>query len=304
MLSLRYYVKQLRKTLSFLLKKCGFWIPDRLYLQMSYYLRTGKVLHLKNPRTFGEKIQWLKLYDRQSKYTILVDKYAVKEYVASVIGKEYVIPTLGVWDRPEDICFDELPRQFVLKTTHGGGGGGVIICKDKRQYNYKDLIKQLRSSLKDDIYRPLREWPYKDVRRRIIAEPYIDNRECPNHDLTDYKFYCFNGVPKFCQVIGERHTKETIDFFDMEWHHQDFCGLNPKARPADLVPYKPAHFDKMREFACKLSEGTIFSRVDLYDTIDGPLFGEITFYPASGMGGFTPSQYDITLGEMIKLPCQ
>ena len=287
--------------LSSMLIHFGTWIPDTLYLQILYILMTGKRLHLDKPITFSEKLQWLKLYDRQPKYTVMVDKYSVKDLVSGIIGKKYLIPTLGVWNRPETIDFNQLPQQFVLKTTHGGGGS-VVICKDKDQLDKENVVKKLHKELKRNIYDDYREWPYKRVRRRIIAELYIENQDNSNKNLTDYKFYCFNGVPKYCQVIKNRRSKETIDFFDMEWLHQEFYGLNPKARPAESVPVKPKHFEKMKEIARKLSTGLVFSRIDLYDTIDGPLFGEITFYPASGMGTFTPNKYNYILGEMINLP--
>lgn len=305
---IKEYVKQPRILLSLILKECGFWISDKWYLQMKYYLETGKILHLSHPKTFGDKIQWLKLYDRRPEYTMMVDKYAVKDFVARIIGKEYVIPTIGVWDKPEDINFDSLPHQFVLKTTHGGGSCGVILCRDKALMDKERIVNVLRSALKNDIYKPFREWPYKDVPRRIIAEPYINDSFDSNQELTDYKFYCFNGIPKYCQVIKDRRTKETIDFFDMDWYHQTFYGLNPvyglvpDIEPAETEPAKPVHLEIMKEIATILSAGLYFSRIDLYDTNDGPRFGEITLYPASGIGTFTPSEYNTILGEMIKLP--
>lgn len=298
---LSVYIRQPRVILFLIIQKLNFLFPDNLYLQLLYYFNTGNILHLKCPQTFGEKIQWLKLYDRKPEYTMLVDKYAVKDYVARIIGEEYVIPTLGVWDRPEDINFDELPRHFVLKATHLGGGD-VIICRDKALFDKKKAVKKLRRALRGDIYKTYREWPYKNVPRRIIAEKYIENSYGKSQDLTDYKFYCFNGAPMFCQVIMDRHTKETIDFFDLEWHHQPFFGLNPIGKPSSIEPEKPIHLDEMIRIANKLSKDTFFSRIDLYDTPAGPLFGEITFYPASGMGVFTPNKYNTILGEMIKLP--
>ena len=302
MLSMIEYTKHPKLFFASLLRAIGFLFPDKLYLQLLYYLIMGKRLSIKNPRTFGEKIQWLKLYDRRPEYAIMVDKYAAKKYVTNLIGSEYVIPVLGVWDRPEDINFDGLPQQFVLKTTHGGGSCGVIICKNKGLMDREGTIKRLNSALKYDVYNTFREWPYKNVPHRIIAEPYISNSSNSNQDLTDYKFYCFNGVPTYCQVIKDRHTKETIDFFDMEWRHLSFYGLNPNVGPAEIVPAKPIHFDKMKEIAHILSERLTFSRIDLYDANDGPLFGEITLYPASGIGTFNPYEYNAILGEMIKLP--
>lgn len=265
-----------------------------------YYLKMGKRLNLNHPVTFNEKLQWLKLYDRQLCYTMMVDKLAVKDYVADIVGKKYIIPTIGIWDRPEDINFDNLPQQFVLKTTHGGGSCGVFICKDKFTLDKNRVIIELKKSLRQNIYKNYREWPYKNVKRRIIAEKYLS--VATDNELRDYKFYCFDGEPKFCQVIGERRAKETIDFFDMNWQRQNFCGLNPVARPAIVTPLRPLHFEEMQIIANKLSQGLRFCRIDLYDTLDRPYFGEITFYPASGMGTFTPEQYNFVLGEMIKLP--
>lgn len=307
MLPLKEYIKHPSLFFSSVLRDYGFWIPDRWYLQMKYYLEMGNWLNLKSPKTFGEKIQWLKLYDRRSEYTMMVDKYAVKDYVASVIGKEYVIPTLGVWDSPEEIDFDDLPQQFVLKPTHLGGGS-VFICKNKTSFDINGVVERMKGALKGDMYKVYREWPYKNVPRRVIAEKYIKNSSDESLDLTDYKFYCFSGIPMYCQVIKDRNSKETIDFFDMDWNHQTFYGLNPvyvsssKIVKAKRAPAKPIHFDEMKEMARKLSEGLPFSRIDLYDTKNGPLFGEITFYPASGIGTFAPSEYNIILGEMINLP--
>jgi hypothetical protein len=267
-----------------------------------YYLWTGKKLHLKNPQTFGEKIQWLKLYYRQSIFTTLVDKLAMKDYVSKIIGHEYVIPILGVWDRPEDIAFDKLPRQYVLKTSHGGGSGGVIICKNNELTNRKDIIRKLKTSMKQDLYKSLREWPYKDVPRKIIAEQYIENVNSTEKDLIDYKFYCFHGEPIYCQVIKNRHSKETIDFYDMDWNHQEFIGLNPVAVHSSQSQPKPLHFEKMKETAKLLSQGLPFARIDIYETKERPYVGEITLYPASGLGRFVPERFNLILGDMIHLP--
>lgn len=287
------------------LQRYGAWIPDKQYLQILYYLKMGKRLNLKNPQTFSEKLQWLKLYDRKPEYTMMVDKLAAKDYVAGIIGKEYVIPTLGVWSDPEKIDFDALPQQFVLKVTNGGGSGGVYICKNKVLTNRLTVVEKMRKALRVDIYIAYREWPYKHVHPRVIAEPLIENQDDTSKDLIDYKFFCFNGMPKYCQVIKDRNTRETIDFFDLEWNHLPFFGLNPIGEPvfipSSIEPEKPIHLDEMIRIARKLSKDTIFTRIDLYDTPAGPLFGEITFYPASGMGIFTPYEYNFILGEMIHL---
>ncbi len=305
MLPLAEYIKHPKILLTSLLREYGGRIPDKQYLQILYYLKMGKRLNLKNPQTFSEKLQWLKLYDRKPEYIMMGDQLAAKDYVAGIIGKEYVIPTLGVWDKPEDIDFDSLPNKFVLKTTHGGGGGSIVICKDKVSFDKRGAIRKLKTSMKQNIYRTLREWPYKYVHPRIIVEPLIENHENIGKDLIDYKLFCFGGVPKYCQVIKDRNTCETIDFFDLKWNHQPFFGLNtigePVFVPSNIVPEKPFHLDEMITIASKLSKDTFFSRIDLYDIPAGPLFGEITFYPASGIGVFTPYEYNYILGEMIHL---
>lgn len=282
-----------------LIMHAGKCLPDRIYLLWLYRLKMGKPLNLKNPRTFSEKLQWLKLYDRNSEYTRMVDKYAVKEYVAGAIGEEYVIPTLGVWNKPEDIDWNSLPDQFVLKTTHGGGSTGVVICTDKSCFDKQQAVDKLNKSLKIDIYKFFREWPYKDVPRRIIAEKYLEP-EPEINDLPDYKFFCFNGEPKYCQVISGRGTTMSIDFFDHNWKHQPFH--EPKSFPfAEFTPKKPNCFDLMWELAKKLAQGKAFSRIDFYQVREKVYFGEITFYPTSGMGGFNPVEYDEILGDFIEL---
>lgn len=295
-----YYAKNPRVFLLSILRKINFLFSDRLYIQFVYYLEMGKWPNLSNPQTFNEKLQWLKLYNRRPEYSTMVDKYAVKEYVANIIGDEYIIPTLGVWDKPEQIDWDALPNQFVLKTTHGGGNTGVVICRNKQTLDKKKAIDKLNRSLKEDIYRILREWPYKNVKPRILAEKYIEPR--PDiKDLPDYKFFCFNGEPKYCQVITGRGTKMSVDFFDKEWNHQSF--QEPDSYPfADVEPSKPEHLEKMWAAAAKLAEGIPFSRIDFYDVQENVYFGEITFYPTSGMGRFRPDQYNKILGKMISIP--
>lgn len=274
-------------------------IPDKQYLKWRFRLEMGYKLDLDNPKTFSEKLQWLKLYNRKPEYTTMVDKYAVKEYVSKIIGQEYIIPTLGVWDRFDDIDFDALPNQFVLKTTHGGGNTGVVICKDKSTFDIAAAKKKLNRSLKADIYVKLREWPYKNVKPRIIAEKYV---EVEGHsDLPDYKFYCFNGEPKYCQVIRDRNTKETIDFYDMEWNHMPFVGLNPIAENGEHPVVRPLHLDDMINKCRMLSIDIPFSRIDFYVVNDKVFFGEITFFPASGMGEFRPKEWNSAVGELIKL---
>lgn len=284
-------------------KNLGFLFGDKVYLSIRYRCLMGVWINWKNPQTFTEKLQWLKLYNRKPEYTTIVDKYAVKEYVANIIGEEYIIPTLGVWDKPEDIDWDSLPKQFVLKTTHGGGGVGVVICKDKATFDKTTAIAKLKESMASDIYSGLREWPYKDVPKRIIAEKFMAPEKSPApNDLPDYKFFCFNGEPKYCQVIRDRHTKETIDFYDMDWNHMPFVGLNPVARNGLTPVARPGNLDEMKEICRKLADSKTFVRVDLY-VIDGKsYFGELTLYPASGMGVFTPEEWNGKLGDLLTLP--
>lgn len=280
------------------------FIKDDLYLRIKYRLEMGENLNLKKPIKFQEKLQWLKLYNRQPEYTKLVDKYAVKEYVKNLIGEKHVIPTLGVWNNFDEIDFNKLPDKFVLKTTHGGGNTGVIICRDKNSFDYVLAKKKLQKSLRSDIYKIYKEWPYKNVPKRIIAEKYIEH---PNKkDLTDYKVFCFNGNPEYIQVIQDRNTNETIDFFDVNWIHQKFTGLNFKNRityyNAPIPPSKPDNLDKMIDFARILAQNTIFLRVDFYNIENHIFFGELTFYPASGFGKFTPDEWDIKIGDRLNIP--
>ena len=293
-------IKVPRKILLALLLRCNGLFTTKVYLKLLFRLKMGRKLDLKAPQTFSEKLQWLKLYDRRPEYTTMVDKYAVKDYVANIIGSEYIIPTLGVWDKPEQIEWDKLPNKFVLKTTHGGGSVGVVICRDKSTFDRQMAISRLNQSLKQDIYKYYKEWPYKNVRKRIFAEQYIEPR--PNvQDLPDFKWYCFNGIPRYCQVIQDRNTKETIDFFDTEWNHQDFVGLNPIAGPASQPAMRPTDLETQIYIAKQLSEGIPFSRIDLYSLGDKTYFGEITFYPMSGFGAFNPDNYNIIIGQMLTL---
>ena len=303
---LRKGLKNPRKFVEFFVtQNARFFKNDQKYLSWLWWCKMGYRINWENPQTFCEKIQWLKIHDRRSEYTKMVDKYAVKEYVRNRIGSEYIIPTLGVWDRAEDINWDVLPDRFVLKTTHGGGGNGVIICRDKTNFDKVNAVALLNKSMQSDIYILLREWPYKDVPKRIMAEQYmedfgIDVSSC----LTDYKFFCFDGIPRYCQVIKDRHTSETIDFFDMDWNHMEFIGLNPKVIHATDIPKRPNHFETMKSLAHSLAEGLVFSRIDLYEINGHEFFGEITLYPASGFGKFTPGHYDELLGRMIHLEGQ
>lgn len=270
-------------------------INDRFYIKFYYKYRTGKKLNLKNPLTFNEKLQWLKLYDRKDIYTKMVDKYEAKNYVSNIIGEEYIIPTLGVWDKFDDIDFDKLPNKFVLKCTHDSGG--LVICKDKNKLDIKETKHKINASLKTNFFYHAREWPYKNVKPRIIAEKYMENI---NHKgLIDYKFFCFNGVFKILLICSNRFFGLEKTWFDRNFELMD---LEEGGHPRNKNLSKPQRYNEMIKFAEKLSKNIPFLRVDFYE-IDGHVyFGEMTFYPSSGYENFTPDEYNNILGEMIQLP--
>ena len=278
----------------------GFYnyLSDEKFLRKRFKARFGRDLDLENPKTFNEKLQWLKLYNRKPEYTRMVDKYEAKRYVAEKIGEEYIIPTLGVWDRFEDIDFDSLPNQFVLKCTHDSGG--LVICRDKNSLDFKKARKKIEKSLKHDFYMRGREWPYKNVKPRIIAETYMQDEK--TGELPDYKFFCFNGVPKALFIATERNvsgSETKFDFFDMDFNHIDVRNGHPNA---DVPPSKPMCFDKMRELAEKLSANIPHLRVDFYEVNGKVYFGELTFSHWSGFVPFEPEQWDHIFGSWLTLP--
>ena len=270
------------------------WMTDETYIRFMFKVKMGKNLDLNHPRTFNEKLQWLKLYDRNLEYTTMVDKYAVKRFVADKIGAEYIIPTIGVWDKFDDIDFDALPDQFVLKCTHDSGG--LIICRNKAKLDIDIARKKLEASLANNYYYMGREWPYKNVRPRIIAEQYM------GEDLRDYKLFCFEGVPRMTLVCSERFTEDGLkeDFYDEAWNHLD---IQRPAHPNAILPVaRPKQYELMKELAVKLSQEIPFVRIDFYEINEKVYFGEITFYPASGFEGFRPESWDMKMGNWIKLP--
>ena len=275
----------------------GKWIPDKTYLKILYFLDRRKFLNLKNPKTFTEKIQWLKIHDRNPEYCILVDKIKVKELVASKIGERYVIPTLSIYDTVDSIDLKKLPDKFVLKTNHDSGG--VILCQNKEEFDINNAKKKLKKSFKRNYYKTFREWPYKNINRKIFAETHIN--DTGNKDITDYKWFCFNGKPLFCQVIKDRNTKETIDFYDSEWNHMDFVGLNINCRNSENTEKKPTNLNEQLQIAKSLSAGFKFIRVDLYNIKGKIYFGELTLYPASGFGTFSPDEWNYKLGDLIDI---
>ncbi len=286
----------LHKLKSFLLMIFAPILGDELFLKLKWKQIMGYSLNLKNPITFNEKLQWLKLYNRNPEYTRMVDKYEAKEYVASIIGKEHVIPTIAVYDRAEDIDFNALPNQFVLKCTHDSGG--IVICRDKSQLDKKTAIKKLKKGLKHNFYWQFREWPYKNVKPRIIAEQYLDDE---NGDLNDYKLMCYNGKCKNLFVCSGRSKKDLrVDFFDVMWNHLPF---KRKYDNADYEISCPDNLEEMIKIAEKLSTEikSPFVRIDFYNIDRKIYFGEITFFPGSGYEIFSPISWDYKLGNLINL---
>lgn len=271
------------------------WIPDKLYLQIAYRLTLKKRLNLKNPTTFNEKTQWLKLYDRKPEYTRMVDKFEAKNFIAERIGTEYVISTLGVWDNFDQIDFDSLPDQFVLKCTHDSGG--LVVCRDKAKLDIEKARQIIESSLKCNYYWSKREWPYKDVKPRILAETYLEDAE--DDALTDYKYFCFNGEAKVMYICKDHGKEPRTDFFDMEFNHLPIEARDPNAA---VMPEKPEQFEKMRELAETLSAGIPHLRVDFYLIKDKIYVGELTFFHMSGLTKIKPEEWNVKMGQWINKP--
>ena len=306
-----YYMNKLRKAFNLLLKSpfefiagCIRHMPrlvsDKCYVKLQYKDALGFFPDLDNPKTFSEKIQYLKLYDRNPLYTKMVDKVTVKEYVKNIIGEEFIIPTLFVWDNPDDIDYTNLPNKFVLKCNHTGGGS-VYICKDKEKFDFNTAINRIKKQLRTDTFINTREWPYKNIKRKVFCEQYMEDI---SGDLIDYKFFCFGGKVHYCQVIKDRYREETIDFYDSNWQHMNFVGLATQENQFSnsLNPMeRPENFDKMLNIAERLASNLKFVRVDLYNIQGKIYFGELTFYPASGNGTFFPSEWDLKLGNLLTL---
>lgn len=274
-------------------------MDDKIFLERAFRYNLGYELDLDNPKTFNEKLQWLKLHDRRPEYTIMVDKYKVRDYIAEKLGEEYLIPLLGVWDDPDEIDFNALPNQFVLKCNHNSGLG-MCICKDKSKLDIKKVKEELRKGLAQDYYLTGREWPYKDVPRKIICEKYMVDES--GYELKDYKFYCFNGKVKLVMINSDRMSNERTkaDYFDENFSHLDFTWGYENAK---VMPQKPKNFENMKELAEKLANGIPQVRVDFYQTPAGIFFGEMTFFDGSGFEKFNPQEWDLKIGNMLNL-CQ
>lgn len=273
------------------------WVSDEAYLKIIYRCEMGRKLNLSHPTTYNEKLQWLKLYDHRPEYIIYSDKYAVREYYKQTLGDEYLVPLIAVYDKVDDIQWDELPNQFILKCTHASGTN--IICQDKNKLDIEESKRQLNRWLKMNYYWHGREWPYKSIKPRIICEELLTNEN--EQELKDYKFMCFNGVPKCLFVCLNRYSSNgmNVDFYDMDWNPMPFIRHYP--RSGCLID-KPQNFELMVEIAKILSKNLIFLRVDFYEANGHLYLGELTFYPGSGFAEFTPESYDALLGSWIELP--
>lgn len=281
------------------LTKLGLYnsMSDEQFLKKQWKIFFNTELNLKSPKTFNEKLQWLKINDRKEIYTKMVDKYEAKNYVADVIGKEYIIPTIGIYNKLSDIDLSKLPDKFVMKCTHDSGG--LIICKDKKQLNFNKEKKKIAKRLKRNFYYSGREWPYKNVKPRIIVEKYME--ESDKKELKDYKLFCFNGIPQIVLVCSERYTSKNMceTWFDMNWNLIDVVESGHRI---DTTISQPKKFKEMIALSKKLSKGIPFIRVDWYEIKGKLYFGELTFYPASGFEKFEPEEWNYKMGEMLELP--
>lgn len=274
-------------------------INDEDFLRRKFRICMGKELDLENPKTFNEKLQWLKLYNRRSEYTMLVDKFLVRDYIREKLGEAYLIPLLGAWDDPDEIDFESLPDRFVLKCNHNSGVG-MYICRDKSQMDVEKVKKELRRGLAQDYYLTGREWPYKDVPRKIICEKFMSD-EPGASDFTDYKFFCFDGKVDSVMVCLERSSGNTkFYFFDQKWELKRL-NIRGKNAPEGFTIPKPACMDDMFRIAAELSEGHPFVRVDLYQSNGQIYFGELTFFPDSGLDTNLLPETDDYFGSLIQL---
>ena len=279
-------------------KNCLKFMSDEKYIKLKYKLVTGSKLNLDNPKNFNEKMQWLKLHDRKDIYTTMVDKYEAKKYVANIIGEEYIIPTIGVYDNFEDINFEDLPNQFVIKCTHDSGG--IAICKDKSKFDIASAKKKIEKCLKRKYFYIHREWPYKNVKPRIIIEKYMENKT--GSSIRDYKFFCFNGEPKIMYLSEglENHATASMSFFDMDFNLTD-CKRKDYKCLSNILP-KPKNFELMKKFSSILSKNIPHLRVDFYEVDEKLYFGELTFSTCAGMIPFESDEWNEKLGSFIELP--
>lgn len=296
MIDLRNYIsRNLRDRAKYFLS----FLPDKAYMRLFYFSTTGKVLHLKHPTGYNEKLQWLKLHDRQARYRDLVDKLKVRDYIKEVWGEEHLFPLLGYWKSFDEIDFDSLPQQFVLKCNHDSGSTKIIRDKAALQGEAREQLKQFFDRrMSHDFYLSAREYPYKGIERYILAEQLMVDDAHPETSIEDYKFFCFDGEPKLMFVATDRSTDCRFDFFDMDFNRLDIQNIHPNAeRPIE----KPACFEEMKQVAAKLSAGMKTVRIDLYELNGRLYFGEFTFFHGGGFQLFRPAEWERRLGDWIKL---
>lgn len=282
-----------------MIRRCPHLMSDKFYLSVLWKMVMGYEIDWRHPKTFNEKLQWLKLHDHNPLYTTLVDKYRVKQWVADRIGDKYIIPTLEVFNSVDDVDLERLPDQFVLKCNHDSGS--VFICKDKSKFNLEAVQDRIKLAFDTNFYWEGREWPYKNVRKCLFAEKYLEEERGAGSfgGLRDYKFFCFDGIPRIMYIANDRAESPTTDFFDMDFNHLPVLMKDP---PSSLPIKMPDCFTEMKELAVILSKGLPHVRVDFYEHHKRVLFGEMTFYHNSGFSLVRPNQWNLKMGEWITLP--
>ena len=293
-----YKMNFFQRVLLFITHRLVYVLPNQLYIKIKFRLVAGYKLNLDNPQSFNEKLQWLKFNDIHKEYSNMVDKALAKDYVALKVGAKYIIPTYGVYDSVHDIDWASLPNQFVLKST--GDSGGVAVCKDKKQLNIQKTIKYLKTRTKKNYYVYNKEYPYKYIKPRYIAEAYLVDES--GYELKDYKFFCFNGVPRFVQIDFNRYICHRRNVYDADWNLLDLQIKYPKGHECTFE--KPENYEEMLYIASRLSEGIPHVRIDLYNVNGKIYFGEITFFHGSGMEIITPIKWDYKFGQYINLDPQ
>jgi hypothetical protein len=292
------YFRHPSKIIIFFASRNILKLDDEKYLKLQFKVLTGKKLNISNPQNFNEKLQWLKLHDKKEIYTTMVDKYEAKEYVSKIIGEEYVIPTLGLYNSFDEIDFDKLPNQFVIKCTHDSGG--IVIVKDKKTFDKNKARKKIEKCLSRNFFYLAREWPYKNVKPRIIIEKYIEDKK--EFDLKDYKFFTFSGKVFCIQVDYDRFTNHHRNFYTTDWEYMPFAVCYP-TNPEKVID-KPKNLELMLHLSEKLADSIgnpKFARIDMYEVNGKIFFGEVTFYHGGGTEKFSPEEYNYKLGDLIKL---
>lgn len=285
-----------------IINQCKKWIlinfkkftTDRGYYQIRYFIEFKRFIDFKNPKTFNEKLNWMKLNDRNPEYSMLVDKYEVRNHIMKKIGSNYLNELIGVYDNSDEIDFSKLPNKFVLKGTHGSDM--VLVCRNKSEFDFDSAKQTMTKWLKLNFYEAWGEFVYKHIKPRLICEKYLSNEN--EEYLTDYKFFCFHGEPKYIQVYRNRDGIHTVDFYDLEWNHQMFSLLFSRS---NYGVNKPKPLPEMIRLAKKLSKPFKFIRVDFYVVQDKVYFGELTFFPCNGFGSFYPPSIDYELGKLLTL---